>query len=25
VNFGEQEFEEWFKSMLRPQLVEILF
>jgi len=25
VNFGDQEFENWFKSMLRPQLVETLF
>ena len=25
VNFGTEEFENWFKSMLRPQLVEILF
>ena len=25
VNFGTQEFENWFKSILRPQLVETLF
>lgn len=25
VNFGEAEFEEYFKNFLRPQLVEILF
>ncbi|NLV52009.1 MAG: hypothetical protein GXY64_01915 [Bacteroidales bacterium] len=25
VNFGETEFEEYFKAFLRPQLVEILF
>lgn len=25
VNFGAEEFENWFKSILRPQLVEILF
>ena len=25
VNFGTQEFMNWFKSMLRPQLVETLF
>lgn len=25
VNFGETEFEEYFKNFLRPQLVEILF
>ena len=25
VNFGAEEFENWFKSILRPQLVETLF
>ena len=25
VNFGTEEFENWFKSILRPQLVETLF
>ena len=25
VNFGEEEFEDYFKSFLRPQLVEMLF
>ena len=25
VNFGTEEFENWFKSMLRPQLTETLF
>ena len=25
VNFGIEEFENWFKSILRPQLVETLF
>ena len=25
VNFGEAEFEEYFKNFLRPQLVEMLF
>ena len=25
VNFGEAEFEDYFKSFLRPQLVEMLF
>lgn len=25
VNFGEEEFENYFKSFLRPQLIEILF
>lgn len=25
VNFGEQEFEDYFKSFLRPQLVDMLF
>ena len=25
VNFGETEFEEYFKSFLRPQLVEMIF
>jgi V/A-type H+-transporting ATPase subunit E len=25
VNFGTEEFMNWFKSMLRPQLVETLF
>lgn len=25
VNFGDREFENWFKSILRPQLVETLF
>lgn len=25
VNFGSEEFENWFKSILRPQLVETLF
>lgn len=25
VNFGEKEFEEFFKSFLRPQMVELLF
>ena len=25
VNFGTEEFEEFFKSFLRPQLVEMLF
>jgi V/A-type H+-transporting ATPase subunit E len=25
VNFGEEEFENYFKDFLRPQLVEMLF
>jgi V/A-type H+-transporting ATPase subunit E len=25
VNFGEEEFENYFKGFLRPQLVEMLF
>lgn len=25
VNFGEEEFEEYFKSFLRPQLIDMLF
>ena len=25
VNFGREEFEDYFKSFLRPQLVEMLF
>lgn len=25
VNFGAQEFENWFKAFVRPQLVEVLF
>ena len=25
VNFGNEEFENWFKSILRPQLAQILF
>lgn len=25
INFGEEEFEDYFKSFLRPQLVEMLF
>ena len=25
VNFGEAEFEEYFKNFLRPQLVEMIF
>lgn len=25
VNFGQEQFENWFKSMLRPQLVDVLF
>ena len=25
VNFGEEEFEDYFKSFLRPQLIEMLF
>jgi hypothetical protein len=25
VNFGEEEFENYFKEFLRPQLVEMLF